>query len=229
MRKSKKQRRKRIYEMRNLKKRTAQNKQHIVRHTAAVMTNKIKWRWWWTKKVMKTETTTMMMTTAATVTTIINWVKKFLCLNRVSKKIRIKIKIKNIYDEAICFLSIHFIKKEINEQKAATDRFRLQFVCDRSFVVQWTHKTYFVICTHNSFIFTQQSHLNRTVCSAFRTVHVIFFDLIFFLHTYWKRSFFFSIDLKEITICNISMNLMKQWESNDDDRTDTTTVTKEEV
>ena len=42
MRRSKKQRRERIYKMKNLKERTAQNKQHIARHTAAVMTNKMK-------------------------------------------------------------------------------------------------------------------------------------------------------------------------------------------
>ena len=42
MRRSKKQRRKKIYEMRNLRKRIAQNKQHTAKHTAAVMTNKIK-------------------------------------------------------------------------------------------------------------------------------------------------------------------------------------------
>ena len=149
----------------------------------------------------------MIMTIAAT--TVTNWTEKFLCLNRISKEIRIKIEIKNIYNKATCFLDTHFIKKEINEQKAATDEFKLQFVYNRSFVVQWAHKMYSVICTHDSFIFTQQSHLNRTVCSALKTVCIVFFDLIFFFHMYWKRSFFFSIDLKEITIHDISTDLMK--------------------
>ena len=96
------------------------------------------------------------MTVTATVTvtmTVTNQTEKFSHLNRISKEIRIKIRIKSIYDEATCFFDTHFIKKEINKQKAATDRFRLQFVCDRFFVVQQTHKMYFVICTHNSFIF----------------------------------------------------------------------------
>ena len=42
MRRSKKQRREKIYEVRNLKRKTAQNKQHIAKHTAAAMTDKIK-------------------------------------------------------------------------------------------------------------------------------------------------------------------------------------------
>ena len=127
MRRSKKQRRERTYEMRNLKKKTAQNKQHITRHTAAVMTNKIKWRWQWTKKITKTETTTIIIITAAAtaVMTMINWIEKSLHLNRVSKEIRIKIEIKSIYDEATYLLDIYFIKKKINKQKAATDRFKL--------------------------------------------------------------------------------------------------------
>ena len=145
---------------------------------------------------------------------MINWVEKSLCLNRISKKIRIKIEIKSIYDEATHFLNIYFIKKKINKQKTATNKFKLQSVCDRFFVVQQTHKIYSVICTHNSFIFTQQSHSNRTVCSAFRIICAVFFDLIFFFCIYWERSsfffFFFSINLKKITICNISMNLTEQ-------------------
>ena len=36
MRRSKKQRRERIYEMRNLERKTAQNKQHTAKHTATV-------------------------------------------------------------------------------------------------------------------------------------------------------------------------------------------------
>ena len=126
----------------------------------------------------------MMTTTAAATAAVTNQIKNFLCLNRVSKKIRIKIKIKSIYDRTTCLFSTHLIKKEINEQKAATDRLRLQSVHDRSFVVQQTHKMYSVICIHNSFIFTQQSHSDRTVCSAFRIICAVFFDLIFFLHTY---------------------------------------------
>ena len=42
MRRNKKQRRKKIYEMKNLKRKTAQNKQHTARYTAAVTTNEIK-------------------------------------------------------------------------------------------------------------------------------------------------------------------------------------------
>ena len=42
MRRSKKQRRERIYEMRNLRRKIAQNKQHTAKYTAAVMTNEIK-------------------------------------------------------------------------------------------------------------------------------------------------------------------------------------------
>ena len=181
----------------------------------------------------ETETTTIIMTTATAAAAVTNWIKKSLCLNRVSKEIRIRTEIKSIYDETTCFFSTHLIKKEINKQKAATDRFRLQSVCNRSFVVQQTHKMYSVICTHNSFIFTQQSHLNRTVCSALRTVCVVFFDLIFFFCTYQKKFFFFffffSIDLKEITICNIDMNLMRQWEFNSDNRTNITAAAKEEI
>ena len=44
MRKSKKQRRKRIYEMRNSERKTAQNEQHTARYTAAVTADKIKSR-----------------------------------------------------------------------------------------------------------------------------------------------------------------------------------------
>ena len=44
MRRNKKQRRERIYEVKNLRKRTAQNEQYIARHTAAVMTDEIKQR-----------------------------------------------------------------------------------------------------------------------------------------------------------------------------------------
>ena len=175
----------------------------------------------------------MMMTTTimTAVMTATNWIKKLLCLNKISKKIRIKIKIKSIYNETTCLLDIHFIKKKINKQKAVTDELRLQSVCNKSFVVQWIHKMYFVICTHNSFIFTQQSYLNRTVCSALRTVCAVFFDLIFFLCTYWERSFFFffSINLKEITIHNISMNLIKQQKSDDNNRTDAAAAARKEV
>ena len=156
----------------------------------------------------------MMTATTAAAVTATNQIKKFLCLNRVSKEIRIRIEIKSIYNEAICFFDIYFIKKEINKQKAATDKLRLQSVCDKFFVVQQTHKKYFVIYTYNSSAFTQQLYLNRTVCSALRTVCAVFFDLIFFFCIYQERSFFFffffSIDFKEITIHNISMNLMKQ-------------------
>ena len=42
MKRSKKQRREKIYRVKNLKKKTVQNKQHIARYTAAVMTDKIK-------------------------------------------------------------------------------------------------------------------------------------------------------------------------------------------
>ena len=42
MKRNKKQRRERIYKMKNLKERTAQNKQYIARHTAAVTADKIK-------------------------------------------------------------------------------------------------------------------------------------------------------------------------------------------
>ena len=165
-------------------------------------------------------------------TAVTNWAEKFLCLNRVSKEIRIKIEIKSIYNEATCLLDIYFIKKEINEQKAATDRFKLQSVCNRFFVVQWTHKIYFVICTYDSSVFTQQLYSDRTVCSAFRTVCAVFFNLIFFLHVYQKRSFFFfffSIDFKEITTHNVSMNLMKQWKSDSSNRTDVTAAARKEV
>ena len=181
---------------------------------------------------IKTTTIITAAAVAAAAMIVINWIENFLCLNRVSKEIRIRTEIKSIYDETTCFLSTHLIKKEINKQKAATDRFRLQSVCNRSFVVQQTHKMYSVICTHNSFIFTQQSHLNRTVCSALRTVCVVFFDLIFFLHTYQERSFFFFfflIDLKEITIHNISMNLMRQQKSNSSSKANAAAAARKEV
>ena len=232
MKRSKKQRRERIYEMRNLKKKTAQNKQHTARHTAAVMTDKIKQRWQQAEKMIKTKTTTIMTTTAAIMTAVTNWVKKFLHLNRISKEIRIRIKIKSIYNEATCFLSTHLIKKEINKQKAAINRFKLQSVYNRFFAVQWVHKMYFMICTHNSFIFTQQLYLNRIVCSALKIICVVFFNLIFFLCMYQERFFFFFfflIDLKEITICNISTDLMKQWEFNSDDKANMMTAVRKEV
>ena len=174
----------------------------------------------------------MMTATAAAVTAVTNQIKKFLYLNRVSKEIRIRIRIKSIYNKATCLLNTHLIKKEINRQKTATDELRLQFIYDRSFVVQQTHKIYSVICTHNSFTFTQQSYLDRTVCSALRTVHAVFFDLIFFLYTYWERSFFFffsSISLKEITTHNISMNLMKWWRSDSDDKADAAAAVRKEI
>ena len=163
--------------------------------------------------------------------TVINWIKKFSHLNRISKEIRTEIK--SIYDKTIHSFSTHFIKKEINEQKAATDKLKLQFVCDRFFAVQWMYKIYFMICTHNSSVFTQQLYLNRTVCSALKTVCTVFFDLIFFFCVYQERSsfffFFFSIDLKKITTHNISMNLMKQWEFNNNSRTDTAATAREEI
>ena len=181
----------------------------------------------------ETETTTMMMTvtTTTTVTTAANWVKKFSCLNRVSKKIRIRIRIKSIYNETTHFFDMHLIKKKINEQKAATNKLRLQSVYNRFFVVQWVHKTYSVICTHNSFTFTQQSHLNRIVCSALRTVCAVFFDLIFFFCTYQERSFFFffSIDFKKITICNADMNLAEQQKSDSDNKANTATAARKEI
>ena len=175
----------------------------------------------------------MMTTTAAVTTTAINWVKKSLCLNRISKEIRIKIKIKSIYDRTTHLLSMHFIKKKINRQKTATDEFKLQSVYNRFFVVQQTYKIYSVICTHNLSIFTQQLHSDRTVCSALKTVHAVFFDLIFFFCIYQKRSsfffFFFSINFKEITIHDVNMNLMRQQKSNDDNRTDTAATARKEV
>ena len=229
MKRSKKQRREKIYEMENLKRRTAQNKQCTARHTAAVTTDEIKWRWWWTEKMMKTKTTTIMTTMTAAAAAMINWIEKSSCLNRINKEIRIKIEIKSIYDEATCSLDTHLIKKEINEQKAATDRFRLQSVCNRFFVVQQTHKIYSVICTHDLSVFTQWSHSDRIICPALRTVCVVFFDLIFFLHVYWERSFFFSIDLKETTICNTDINLMKQWRSDSSSEADVITVMRKEV
>ena len=180
----------------------------------------------------ETETTTIIIMTAAAAAAVTNWVKKFSHLNRVSKEIRIKIRIKSIYDETTCLLSIHFIKKEINKQKAATNKFKLQSVCDRSFIVQWAHKMYSVICTHNLSAFTQWSYLDRIVCSALRTVYAVFFDLIFFLYVYWKRSFFFfffSINLKEITIHDISINLMKQWKFGGSSEADTVMTAKKEV
>ena len=42
MKRNKKQRRERIYEMKNLKREITQNKQHTARYTAAVTANKIK-------------------------------------------------------------------------------------------------------------------------------------------------------------------------------------------
>ena len=42
MKRSKKQRREKIYEVKNLKKKITQNKQHTARYTAAVMTDEIK-------------------------------------------------------------------------------------------------------------------------------------------------------------------------------------------
>ena len=174
------------------------------------------------------------MTTAAAAAAMTNWIKKSLCLNRISKEIRIRTEIKSIYDETTCSFNMHLIKKEINRQKAAADELRLQFVCDKSFVVQQIYKIYSVICTHDLSVFTQQSYLNRTVCSAFRTVYAVFFDLIFFLCVYQERSFFFFfffflIDLKEITICNINMNLMKQWEFNSDDKANAATTARKEI
>ena len=235
MKRNKKQRRERIYRVRNLKEKTAQNKQYTAKHTAAVTADEIKWKWWWAKKITKIKTTTITTATAATaVMTAANWVKKSSCLNRVSKEIRIRIEIKSIYDEAICFLNIYFIKKEINRQKVTTDEFRLQSVYNKFFVVQWAHKTYSVICTHNLFIFTQWSYLDRTVCSALRIIYAVFFDLIFFLHTYQERSFFsffffFSIDLKKITTHNINTDLMKQQRSNDDSEADAAAAARKEV
>ena len=70
MRRSKKQRRERIYEMRNSEKKTAQNKQHIARHTAAVTANKIKWRKQWAERVTKTKATTIIAATATAVTAV---------------------------------------------------------------------------------------------------------------------------------------------------------------
>ena len=136
--------------------------------------------------MMKTETTTMIIMTAAAaaVTTAANQIKKFSYLNRISKEIRIRTEIKSIYDRTTCSLNTHLIKKEISRQKATTDRFKLQFIHNRSFVVQQTHKMYSVICTHNSFIFTQQSHSDRIICSAFKIICAVFFDLIFFFHVY---------------------------------------------
>ena len=42
MKKNKKQRKERIYEIKNLKKRITQNEQHAARHTAAMIINEIK-------------------------------------------------------------------------------------------------------------------------------------------------------------------------------------------
>ena len=138
MRRNKKQRRERIYEMRNLRKKITQNEQYTARHTAAVMINKIKWKWWWTERITETETTIIIITTITAAAAAANWVKKSLCLNRISKRIRTEIK--SIYNEATHLFNMCFIKKKINKQKAATNRFRLQFICDRSFAVQWIHK-----------------------------------------------------------------------------------------
>ena len=117
MKRSKKQRKERIYEMRDSKRRTAQNKQHIARYTAAVMTDKIKWRWWQAERMTETKTTTIITTTAtaAAVMTVTNWIKKSSCLNRISKEIRIRTEIKSIYDETTHFLDTYLIKKEINK------------------------------------------------------------------------------------------------------------------
>ena len=176
--------------------------------------------------------TTIIITTAATaaaVTTVTNWIKKSLCLNRISKEI--KTEIKCIYDEATHFFNTHFIKKKINRQKTATNELKLQSVYNKSFVVQQTHKMYSVICTHNLSVFTQQSYLNRIVCSALKTVCAVFFDLIFFFHIYQERSFFFffSINLKEITICNVSTDLMKQWKSNNNNKADAAATARKEI
>ena len=127
---------------------------------------------------------------------------------------------------------MHFIKKEINEQKAATDKLRLQFIYNKFFTVQQTHKIYSVICTHNSSVFTQQLYLNRIVCSALRTVCAVFLNLIFFFCVYQERSFFFFfflIDLKEITIHNINTDLIRQQESDDDSRINMTATARKEV
>ena len=72
--------------------------------------------------------------TAAAVMTVTNQIKKFSHLNRVNKEIRTEIK--SIYDRTTHLFNTHFIKKEINKQKAATDRFKLQFICNRFFTVQ---------------------------------------------------------------------------------------------
>ena len=63
MRRSKKQRRERIYEMGNSEREITQNEQHTARHTAAVMINKTKWRWQQAERVIETETTIIMTTT----------------------------------------------------------------------------------------------------------------------------------------------------------------------
>ena len=65
MRRNKKQKREKIYRMKNLRERTAQNKQHIVKYTATVTADKTEWRWQWTEKMTKTKTTTMMTAAAA--------------------------------------------------------------------------------------------------------------------------------------------------------------------
>ena len=79
--------------------------------------------------------------------------QKNFMLNRISKEIRIKIEIKNIYDEATCLFNTYFIKKKINKQKTTTNKFKLQFVYNRSFAVQQIHKMYFVIYIYNLFVF----------------------------------------------------------------------------
>ena len=66
MRRSKKQRREKIYEVRNSEERITQNKQHVTKCTAAAVTDEIKWKWWWTEKMMKIRTTTIIITTTTT-------------------------------------------------------------------------------------------------------------------------------------------------------------------
>ena len=82
----------------------------------------------------ETKSTTIIIMTTTAAATAANWVKKFLHLNRISKKI--KIEIKSIYNEATCSFDTYFIKKKTDEQKAATNRFKLQSVYNRFFVVQ---------------------------------------------------------------------------------------------
>ena len=182
---------------------------------------------------MKTETTTMMTTAAAAAAAVTNWIKEFLCLNRVSKEIRIRTGIKSIYDGTTCPLSMHLTKKEISRQEAATDRFRLQSVCDRPFVVQQAHKMYPVVCTHNSSVFTQQPHLGRTACSALRTARAIFFDLVSFPCAYQGRpsSSFSSSSIgpKGTTTCDAGTDLVGWWGSGSSSRADTAAAARGEA